>query len=385
MINNKTQKNLNTFFKGLENKKGIKYTDSFLQTLLSVYTTENIYVNNIEDIGQSLLGKSEIIIINFREQGNLKNKILYKSEFPNDYYFLEQVTFKIKKYNNKYRNKKFTLDKQSYIEINYIGSKKLLIVNFQDSVENNDNDLFITKSEFDRQQIREKDKRFEMQKLAEEKIEQQNMQMVQTISDGFGEELKMYNREMYYLDRYHTVMSHDSEGLYLANPYHNEYSQRILRLKNDDNEEIEYFSNKLYSAIIKEINYKDEIFKALEKPDYITCIPSHEENRISKGLSQIVSLLCAKFECKNACGALVRKKPINKLANGGCRDIEVHLDSISLNSNIMPQVKDKTYIVYLIDDVTTSGNSMLACKKKLEDNGYNVRCIALAKTVKDWM
>ena len=62
----------------------------------------------------------------------------------------------------------------------------------------------------------------------------------------------------------------------------------------------------------------------------------------------------------------------------GNRNINVHLSSIEVRGN---KEKFKGKKIILLDDVTTSGNSMIACRKLLEDMGVEVICISLSKTV----
>jgi predicted amidophosphoribosyltransferase len=90
----------------------------------------------------------------------------------------------------------------------------------------------------------------------------------------------------------------------------------------------------------------------------------------------LVSRLATK-ERVDGTGCLVRHKKIPKLATGGNRDQETHFSSIHVDKTDL--IKGKS--VTLLDDTTTTGNSILACKKMLIDAGArNVQCIALAET-----
>lgn len=75
---------------------------------------------------------------------------------------------------------------------------------------------------------------------------------------------------------------------------------------------------------------------------------------------------------------LNRNKSIAKLATGGARNKEVHLHSIET-------VRDMDItgdIVLLMDDVTTTGNSLYACKAILLERGaQEVEMFALGKAI----
>lgn len=75
---------------------------------------------------------------------------------------------------------------------------------------------------------------------------------------------------------------------------------------------------------------------------------------------------------------LQRKKSIDKLATGGARSYAVHMRSIEAVQD-MDIAGD---IVLLMDDVTTTGNSLYACKMILEQSGAGeVEMFALGKAI----
>ena len=80
---------------------------------------------------------------------------------------------------------------------------------------------------------------------------------------------------------------------------------------------------------------------------------------------------------RDATRALRRTKVVKKAAWGGPRSIDEHLNSISVKKEL---VKDKRIIV--LDDVTTTGNSLQACQKLLHSAGATkVQKVVIAKTV----
>ena len=79
----------------------------------------------------------------------------------------------------------------------------------------------------------------------------------------------------------------------------------------------------------------------------------------------------------DATAALARTVKIEKLSQGGSRDASVHEASI--------RVRDASSVVgkavILLDDVTTSGNSLNVCRSKLLDCGARrVKMLAIGKT-----
>jgi predicted amidophosphoribosyltransferase len=144
---------------------------------------------------------------------------------------------------------------------------------------------------------------------------------------------------------------------------------RILDLKDSDKNAIDYYCELIMNEL-KEIFQKHNDIS-------VAVVPSHDPNKFNSGIRCFVSEFARRYNLIDANTCLVRYKLVEKLAHGGDRSIETHLNSIRVEN--VKLIKGKK--VFVIDDVTTSGNSLLACKKLLEDAGaYKVLCIALAKT-----
>ena len=75
---------------------------------------------------------------------------------------------------------------------------------------------------------------------------------------------------------------------------------------------------------------------------------------------------------------LRRSNSINKLAKGGSRNLSVNMQSIDTVEDIAISAD----IVLLMDDVTTTGNSLYVCKEILLNRGAaNVEMFALGKAI----
>lgn len=112
-------------------------------------------------------------------------------------------------------------------------------------------------------------------------------------------------------------------------------------------------------------------------PFSIATVPSSTKGKKHPGFTELVSRLSREFSILNENKNLIgRTESIDKLASGGNRDIGVHLRTLEV-----PTSAKEYRPVVLLDDVTTSGNSMKAAISKLEDAGYTViAAIALGKT-----
>ena len=141
------------------------------------------------------------------------------------------------------------------------------------------------------------------------------------------------------------------------------YSGRILDLKNRKPVGIAYF--------------RDKLDPDLGTGFAIAVVPSHDPEKTVSGLTQLARALCDQGDRIDASGCLVRHTKIAKLAAGGDRSLTVHLKSIRVENARL--IKGRS--VLLLDDVTTSGHSLLACRRLLLDAGAaDVDCVALGQT-----
>lgn len=74
---------------------------------------------------------------------------------------------------------------------------------------------------------------------------------------------------------------------------------------------------------------------------------------------------------------MIRTKTVDKKAYGGNRNREVDKSSISITTN-----KVSGSVILLVDDVSTSGNSLKVCRDILLQNGAErVAMFAIGKSV----
>lgn len=141
-------------------------------------------------------------------------------------------------------------------------------------------------------------------------------------------------------------------------------SGMILDLKEKDMDAIEYF-----------FDYLDELF---EKNVSICVVPSHEESSANdSGVARLARILAQEGR-KDKVNFLLRKTTVEKRAAGGDRSYQSQRESIKINPDI--SVLEDTVIV--MDDVTTTGNSLQACRDILLDAGAShVAMYAIGKTV----
>lgn len=178
--------------------------------------------------------------------------------------------------------------------------------------------------------------------------------------------------EIYYIDDYYPYRIMNIYGEKVINPKFTKLTGGyLLDVKNNVSEGINYYSSKIINEL--------EAARHMDRLNLIMYVPSSKVGKESLGMRSILNLVVSKYPHVRILDSLERITTINKLATGGDRSIDLHLKTIRLNSTLN-EIKGKN--IFIIDDVTTTGNSLLACKSivsKFEPNA--VLCIALAKTV----
>ena len=130
------------------------------------------------------------------------------------------------------------------------------------------------------------------------------------------------------------------------------------------------------------ITYFTQIIDDLACADIVVAVvPGHDPASPGPSGIAIVAQRVASLNGRtDGTGLLVRHAKIEKLATGGRRELDIHLNSI--------RVTDKAKVldganVLLLDDVTTSNTSLLACKQLLRAAGARqVQMMALGRTVR---
>jgi len=152
---------------------------------------------------------------------------------------------------------------------------------------------------------------------------------------------------------------------YGNNPNFDDFSSLILNFKKGDSDAIAYF----FHLLIGKIDF--------DKTDAIVYVPSHDSRKTHSSVSELAVMLADHFDWTDATDCLTRIKTIQKLSGGGDRDKSVHLNSLSVEYTY--KIRNKNVLV--LDDVTTTGNSLSTSMDLIKRNGArSVWAYALAET-----
>lgn len=140
----------------------------------------------------------------------------------------------------------------------------------------------------------------------------------------------------------------------------------ILGMGDSDEDDVGYFYNRLHPL--------------LEKGFPIVTVPTHDPDKLNWGLVKLVRRLSAQGRI-DASSCLVRSETIiqqhkcKENALNRC-DTNRHLKTIRVKNEALINSK----VVLLLDDIVTTGTSLMACKKLLLDSGASeVISLALGK------
>jgi len=164
------------------------------------------------------------------------------------------------------------------------------------------------------------------------------------------------------------------------NPNVDKNSKAIMSLKTPKKEDEEWKIQK-HRAAIKLFTrlLQQALNDKLEDIDFIqiAIVPSSTAGKISDGLRAIVKSLNTKVTVIFDEKFLVRTRSVTKAHEGGDRSINKHLDTIQVETIPSPDIP-----ILLLDDVTTTGNSLNASRDLLNAAGCkNIIMLAIGQTV----
>lgn len=179
-----------------------------------------------------------------------------------------------------------------------------------------------------------------------------------------NEVLKKNCNGIFYLHEYYPVGCKEHTG----------FSKEMMKLKLQEESAIVLFGKQLKKGIA-ELVYKDGT-----PFSYITMavMPSHTAYEWGAPLEQICHSLCKGFGMFDGTRLLVRHTNHDQLTAGGNRSVESHIETMRIN----PEYRIKGRTVIVLDDVTTSGNSLKAAETILRQHGAKkVYLVAIAQTM----
>ncbi len=182
-------------------------------------------------------------------------------------------------------------------------------------------------------------------------------------SNGKEYDVPFYLRDRIYIN-----------GHYIAKNYRDDpYSLSIIQFKKLNVEKIEKF-----------IEVFNNWFSRQEvSGSYLLCkVPPHEPQDRNSWFSDtsldkmIKQLAKSNRRIRDGSDVLIRTKEIERLSMSGKRETSVHAESIAVDGDVTSEK------IILLDDILTSGNSLIVCKRKLLEAGaLIVHCFVLGRTV----
>jgi predicted amidophosphoribosyltransferase len=170
--------------------------------------------------------------------------------------------------------------------------------------------------------------------------------------------IKISKTYVYFLVDYHPY-----KVLGQHNPSFDLHSSKILDIKYNRDPGYEFFYPILLDSI-NEIRTKHDI-------DSIALVPSHEKETFSPMMHKLVNTVADVLPIDNFVGVLKRHTTNPK----NVRSFKNHVSTIEVNKEAVKNRK-----ILLIDDVVTTGASMLACKYLLKTSeASSIICLALAR------
>lgn len=194
--------------------------------------------------------------------------------------------------------------------------------------------------------------------------------------------MDMRTLQSQYTKRHEAISYDEIMFLYDYHPWDNGKNPRIdkitntlLNLKNPDQIRRSPAVNFFFKVLTNPSHGLSRL--SIPADSFVGIVPSHNQGNVSLGLQEIIQKIQPDFKFRKNPPILKRTTTVLKAATGGPRSLQTHLSSIDvINSE---QLIGHT--IFLFDDITSTGNSLLACKQLLINAGAaRVAMIALGKT-----
>ena len=160
----------------------------------------------------------------------------------------------------------------------------------------------------------------------------------------------------------------------------NEYSNRIIRFKRKDSDSIKYFSGIMQKNVIRKMN-------SYKKRYVICCAPSHVMSTTNdNSCARLIDSICANPEnipyAQNGKNIILRYKEIpSAREDNSVRSIPKQYSTIKISDPSF--IANKT--ILLIDDIYTTGSTIIACGIALIKSGAgSVIYLTMGRTTDKW-
>lgn len=138
-----------------------------------------------------------------------------------------------------------------------------------------------------------------------------------------------------------------------------EFSDRMIGLKGNQAEDVQWYADRLSSVLSR---------------DFVVVVVPPSQIDKDAPMSDLIDLISMDHNILNASACLRRTKTIKKLAEGNNRAVSVHLDSIEFEH---PELLDGKNVL-LLDDIMSTGNSLLACEQIIKKHAKPTAILKLA-------
>ncbi|MNS40367.1 Phosphoribosyl transferase domain protein [compost metagenome] len=182
--------------------------------------------------------------------------------------------------------------------------------------------------------------------------------------------------EVFYSAVYHPYWIYQEDGSKVHNPKTDTYTRALMDFKKPENarpgkhkQAIDLFSKMFAEELVNQGFDSDEY--------QIVIVPSSRAGVVSESLISVAEYASDELGLEVCSSALERVVTIEALHEGGDRSQAVHIRSIEVNVDELDPDKE----IVLLDDVTTSGNTLFACQTLLQRAGFeSIHLFSLLRT-----